>query len=101
MSGHADPAPVALVVDDDAALRRVLAIHLRAHGWVPLLARDGDEAVELALGAGPDVVLLDLGLPDLDGLEVIRRIRASSTLPIVVLSARQAGADKVDALDLG
>lgn len=93
---------IALVVDDDAALRRVLSIHLRAHGWTPILARDGDEAMELAVHGAPDVVVLDLGLPDLDGVRVIRALRAAGiTTPVVVLSARRAGADKVDALDAG
>ncbi|MCL3861085.1 response regulator [Actinotalea sp. K2] len=93
--------PVVLVVDDDAALRRVLGIQLRAHGWSPVLARDGDEAVELANRVGPDVIVLDLGLPDLDGVDVIRRLRETMITPIVVLSARQGGGDKVLALDAG
>ncbi|MHA7132408.1 response regulator [Oerskovia turbata] len=90
-----------LVVDDDAGLVRALAINLRAHGWDVTVATNGAEALDAAASARPDVILLDLGLPDLSGFEVIEGIRGWSAVPIVVLSARQLGDDKVDALDAG
>ncbi|WP_205471787.1 response regulator transcription factor [Nocardioides sp. SYSU D00038] len=90
-----------LVVDDEPALARALAINLRAHGWEVVTAADGRSALEAAAGEHPDVVVLDLGLPDLDGTEVIAGLRGWTSLPIVVLSARQHGEDKVEALDLG
>lgn len=90
-----------LVVDDDPGLVRALAINLRAHGWDVTLAMTGAEALDAAATARPDVIVLDLGLPDLSGFEVIEGIRGWSAVPIVVLSARQLGDDKVDALDAG
>ncbi len=90
-----------LVVDDEPALARALAINLRAHGWEVVTAADGRGALDAAATTHPDVVLLDLGLPDLDGTEVISGLRGWTTVPIVVLSARQHGEDKVEALDLG
>ncbi|RXR28101.1 response regulator transcription factor [Oerskovia turbata] len=90
-----------LVVDDDAGLVRALAINLRAHGWDVTVAMTGAEALDAAASARPDVILLDLGLPDLTGFEVIEGVRGWSAVPIVVLSARQLGDDKVDALDAG
>jgi two-component system KDP operon response regulator KdpE len=90
-----------LLVDDDATLRRTLGIGLRAEGHVALIAADGRSALE-ALGEDkPDIVVLDLGLPDLSGMEVLRRLREWSTVPVVVLSARAESAEKVQALDLG
>lgn len=90
-----------LVVDDEPALARALAINLRSAGWEVVTAADGRSALEAAATTHPDVVLLDLGLPDLDGTEVIAGLRGWSSVPIVVLSARQHGQDKVSALDLG
>ena len=90
-----------LVVDDEPALARALAINLRAHGWDVVTAADGRGALEAAAERHPDVVVLDLGLPDMDGTEVIAGLRGWTTVPIVVLSARQHGEDKVEALDLG
>ncbi|MEU4362710.1 response regulator [Promicromonospora sp. NPDC023987] len=90
-----------LVVDDDAALARALAINLRAHGWDVTAAPTGAAALDAVASARPDVVLLDLGLPDMPGLDVIEGIRGWTRVPIVVLSARQLGDDKVDALDAG
>lgn len=90
-----------LVVDDEPALARALAINLRSAGWEVVTAADGRAALEAAATTRPDVVLLDLGLPDLDGTEVIAGLRGWSSVPIVVLSARQHGQDKVAALDLG
>ncbi|MDR7382235.1 response regulator [Promicromonospora iranensis] len=90
-----------LVVDDDAALARALAINLRAHGWDVTVAPTGAAGLDAVSSARPDVVLLDLGLPDMPGLDVIAGIRGWTRVPIVVLSARQLGDDKVDALDAG
>ncbi|MFI6423906.1 response regulator [Promicromonospora sp. NPDC050880] len=90
-----------LVVDDDAALARALSVNLRAHGWDPTTAATGTAGLAAAATIRPDVVLLDLGLPDMPGLDVIDGLRGWSRVPIVVLSARQLGDDKVDALDAG
>ncbi len=90
-----------LVVDDEPGLRRALSINLSARGWDVTVAADGAGALEAAAATHPDVVLLDLGLPDLDGLDVIAGIRGWSPVPIIVLTARTASADAVDALDAG
>ena len=90
-----------LVVDDEPALARALQIHLRAHGWTVTTAPDGRSALDAVATIHPDVVLLDLGLPDMDGMQVIEGIRGWTSVPIVVLSARQHGEDKVEALDIG
>jgi two-component system KDP operon response regulator KdpE len=90
-----------LVVDDEPQIRRALAINLRARGYEVDLAEDGRTALELAARSHPDVVVLDLGLPELDGVEVIRGLRGWSRVPIVVLSVRDAERDKVAALDAG
>ena len=90
-----------LVVDDDATLRSTLAIGLRAADHEVLIAADGRTALQALREDRPDVVVLDLGLPDLSGIEVLRRLRAWSTTPVVVLSARAESTEKVEALDLG
>jgi two-component system KDP operon response regulator KdpE len=90
-----------LLVDDDAPLRQTLAIGLRAEGHEVLLAADGRTALQVAAEDLPDLMVLDLGLPDLSGVEVLRRLRGWSRLPVVVLSARDGSPDKVEALDLG
>ncbi|KRA39205.1 MULTISPECIES: response regulator [unclassified Nocardioides] len=90
-----------LVVDDEPQIVRALGIHLRARGWEVVTAGDGTEALAVADASAPDVVVLDLGLPDLDGVDVITRLRARSAVPILVLSGRSDSADKVDALDAG
>ena len=90
-----------LVVDDEPQIRRALAINLRARGYEVDLAENGREALELAARSHPDVVVLDLGLPELDGVEVIRGLCGWSRVPIVVLSVRDAEGDKVAALDAG
>jgi two-component system KDP operon response regulator KdpE len=91
----------ALVVEDERGLRQALAINLRARGYEVDVATDGAAALELAARARPDVVVLDLGLPDLDGVDVIRGLRGWSAVPIIVLSARDGEPDKVGALDAG
>ncbi|HZP28871.1 MAG TPA: response regulator [Acidimicrobiia bacterium] len=90
-----------LVVDDEPQIRRALAINLRARGYQVDLAEDGRAALDLAARSHPDVVVLDLGLPELDGVEVIRGLRGWSRVPIIVLSVRDAEGDKVAALDAG
>jgi two-component system KDP operon response regulator KdpE len=90
-----------LVVDDEPGLAHALAITLRASGWDVTTAGDGASAISAAASRSPDVILLDLGLPDMSGLDVITAVRGWSRVPIVVLSARQHGEDKVDALDAG
>jgi two-component system KDP operon response regulator KdpE len=93
--------PVILVVDDDTAIQRALGPLLRARGYDARVAATGTEALRLFSDDPPQLVVLDLGLPDLEGTEVCRRVRAASTVPIIVLSARGTEADKVQALDLG
>ena len=90
-----------LAVDDDPGLRRALAINLRARKYEVDLAEDGASALEAAARRPPDVVVLDLGLPDMDGSDVIRGLRGWTQVPIVVLSARSGQGDKVEALDAG
>jgi two-component system KDP operon response regulator KdpE len=96
----ADPATV-LVIVDDASLNRALTATLKAAGFRPVAARTAGEGMRWFRHYAPDLVLLDLGLPDRDGLSVIREIRQKGSTPIVVLSAREAEAVKVEALDLG
>jgi two-component system, OmpR family, KDP operon response regulator KdpE len=90
-----------LLVDDDATLRSAVGIGLRAEGHDVLIAADGRTALQALREDRPDVVVLDLGLPDLSGVEVLRRLRTWSTTPVVVLSARAESTEKVEALDLG
>jgi two-component system KDP operon response regulator KdpE len=90
-----------LVVDDEPQIRRALGINLRARGYDVDLAPDGERALDIAARQHPDVVVLDLGLPGLDGVDVIRGLRGWSQVPIVVLSVRDAEHDKVAALDAG
>jgi two-component system, OmpR family, KDP operon response regulator KdpE len=93
--------PVLLVVEDEAQMRRFLRTSLGNHGYRVVEATTGAEALALAQSHNPELVLLDLGLPDMDGIEVARRLRAWMTAPIVVVSARGQEADKVRALDGG
>lgn len=93
--------PRVLVVDDEPQLVRALGINLRARDYEVHAAGTGAQALELASRHKPDVVLLDLGLPDMDGVEVVEGLRGWTTVPIIVLSARQDSQDKVRALDAG
>ena len=95
------PRPRILLVDDEVAIQRAIGPLLRSRGYDVDIAGSGADALRLAGERMPDLVVLDLGLPDLEGTEVCRRLRATSQVPIVVLSARTAETDKVDALDLG
>jgi two-component system KDP operon response regulator KdpE len=90
-----------LVVDDDPQIVRALRINLRARQYDVDIATDGASALRAAAAHPPDLVVLDLGLPDLDGTEVIRGLRGWTTVPIIVLSGRAEGTDKVAALDAG
>ncbi len=90
-----------LLVDDDTTLRRTLGIGLRAEGHEVLMAADGRTALQALREDRPDIVVLDLGLPDVSGIEVLRQLRVWSTTPVVVLSARAESSEKVEALDLG
>ena len=90
-----------LVVDDDETIRRTLRINLRARGYEVEEVATGRDALSTVEDAPPDLVILDLGLPDVDGVEVLRRLRRTSRVPVVVLSARQQSDDKVEALDEG
>jgi len=91
----------ALVVDDEPQILRALKINLSARGYEVQVARDGRSALDAAARFRPEVVVLDLGLPDLDGVDVITGLRGWTTVPILVLSGRTDSADKVDALDAG
>jgi two-component system KDP operon response regulator KdpE len=93
--------PRILLVDDEPALQRAVGPLLRSRGYDVDIAGSGQEALDLFAARHPELIVLDLGLPDLEGTEVCRRIRAQSAVPILVLSARGAEADKVNALDLG
>ena len=95
------PKPVLLVVEDELAIRRFLRTALRAQGYALFEAATGTEALTLAARERPDLILLDLGLPDLDGLDVLGRLREWSTVPVIILSARGQEADKVRGLDAG
>jgi two-component system KDP operon response regulator KdpE len=90
-----------LIIDDDISLLRAVGISLRARGYEVIVARGGEEGLSLAAHKRPDVILLDLGLPGIDGIEVVRGLRGWSTVPIIVLSARHQSVSKVEALDAG
>ncbi|MEU4408232.1 response regulator [Streptosporangium sp. NPDC023963] len=90
-----------LVVDDEPQLLRALRINLAARGYEVAVAGDGAAALRQAADRHPDLVVLDLGLPDMDGVEVIHGLRGWTTVPIIVLSGRAEGRDKVEALDAG
>ncbi|MBG6217759.1 two-component system KDP operon response regulator KdpE [Arthrobacter sp. CAN_A6] len=90
-----------LIVEDEPQLLRALQINLRTHGYHPVTATNGTSALTAASEHRPDLVVLDLGLPDMDGVQVITALRTWSQVPIIVLSARHAPEDKVEALDAG
>lgn len=93
--------PLVLVVEDDAPVRNLITTTLRAHDYRFLSAKDGEEAILEASSHNPEIILLDLGLPDIDGVDIIRKIRTWSNIPIIVISARSEDSDKIDALDAG
>ena len=93
--------PLILVVEDDAPVRNLITTTLKTHEYKFITAQNGNNAIMEASSHNPDIVLLDLGLPDIDGVEVIERIRTWSDMPIIVISARSEDKDKIDALDAG
>ena len=93
--------PLILVVEDDAPIRNLITTTLKTQDYKYIAAATASEALQQATIHAPDVMLLDLGLPDLDGIEVIRRIRSWSAMPIIVISARSEDSDKIEALDSG
>jgi two-component system KDP operon response regulator KdpE len=95
------PTTRVLVVDDDAQIRRAVRTSLGVQGYDVLAAPDGETALEMVATSEVDLVVLDLGLPDIDGVEVIRRLRSWTQVPVIILSVRDAQEDKVVALDLG
>lgn len=90
-----------LTVDDDPAILRTLTINLKARGYDVEIATDGRSGLQIVHERMPDVILLDLGLPDLDGIAVLRQVRSFSQVPVIVVSARAESDDLVEALDLG
>lgn len=93
--------PMILVVEDDTPVRNLITMTLKAHDYKYISAQNGNNAIMEASSHNPDIVLLDLGLPDVDGVEVIERIRTWSDMPIIVISARSEDKDKIEALDAG
>ena len=93
--------PMILVVEDDTPVRNLITTTLKAHEYRYITAENGEQAVLEASTHNPEIILLDLGLPDMDGVEVIRIIRTWSMTPIIVISARSEDADKIEALDSG
>ncbi len=93
--------PLILIVEDDAPIRNLIMTTLKAHEYKYLTAQNGENAIMQASSHNPDIVLLDLGLPDIDGVEVIKKIRSWSEMPIIVISARSEDNDKIEALDAG
>ena len=93
--------PLILVVEGDNSVKNLITTTLKAHDYRYLTASNGADAVLEASSHNPDIVLLDLGLPDIDGVDVIKKIRTWSNMPIIVISARSEDTDKIDALDAG
>lgn len=93
--------PLILVVEDDIPVSNLITVTLRAQDYPFITAQSGESAISKAASQSPEIVLLDLGLPDLDGVQVIRRIRSWSNMPIIVISARSEDGDKIEALDAG
>lgn len=93
--------PFILVVEDDAPIRNLITTTLKTYEYKFISASSGEQAIMQASSHNPDIVLLDLGLPDIDGVEIIKTIRSWSEMPIIVISARSEDKDKIDALDAG
>lgn len=93
--------PLILVVEDNPPVRNLITTTLKAHEYRFLAAPDGESAILEVTSHNPDIMLLDLGLPDVDGIEIIKKIRTWSNLPIIVISARSEDTDKIEALDAG
>lgn len=93
--------PLILVVEDDKSVNNLITTILKTHGYRYLTALNGATAIMEASSHNPEIMLLDLGLPDTDGVEVIRKIRSWSNMPIIIISARNEDKDKIEALDVG
>ena len=93
--------PTILVVEDDYAVRNLISTTLKTHDYKFITAMNGETAILEAVSHNPDIILLDLGLPDIDGIQLIKKIRSWSMTPIIVISARSEDTDKIDALDAG
>ena len=93
--------PAILIGEDDRSIRNMIAVTLEAEGYTFYTAENGREALLASTSRQSDIVLLDLGLPDLDGVDVIQKIRSWSEMPIIIISARSDDRDKVEALDAG
>ena len=92
------PNPLVLVVEDDKPVRRLIALTLETHGYRYKTAEKGSEAIMVSLSYQPDLVILDLGLPDMEGVDIIKKTRTWSNMPIIVVSARSEDSDKIAAL---
>ncbi|GAB6169142.1 response regulator [Clostridium carnis] len=90
-----------LVVEDDKAIRNFISATLEVHSYECFTAKNGEQAILIATSNKPDIIILDLGLPDIEGMEIIRKVRTWSNCPIIVVSARSEDKDKIEALDLG
>jgi two-component system KDP operon response regulator KdpE len=97
----AENKPVALVIDDEVQIRRLMRLTLESEGYIVYEATSGQEGLTATVYRRPDVIVLDLGLPDMEGVEVLRRLREWSTIPVLILSVRQDVEEKVAALDRG
>ena len=93
--------PLILIVEDEAPIRNLISVTLEAHDYRFIIAPNAGTAIMESSSHNPDIMLLDLGLPDMDGVEVIRKIRSWSNMPIIVISARSDDTDKIEALDAG
>ena len=93
--------PLILIVEDDPPIRNLISVTLEAHEYRYITAGNAANAILEATSHNPDIMLLDLGLPDMDGVEVIRKIRSWSNMPVIVISARSDDTDKIEALDAG
>ena len=93
--------PLILIVEDDNHIKNLISTTLKVNKYNYLVATSGKEAIMLAVSHKPDIILLDLGLPDMDGVEIIKNVREWSNIPIIVISARSEDTDKIDALDFG
>lgn len=93
--------PTILIVEDDGAVRNLISTTLQTHDYKYILATNGETAILEASSHNPDIILLDLGLPDIDGIDIIKKVRSWSNMPIIVISARSEDTDKIEALDAG
>ena len=93
--------PLILIVEDDNHIKNLVSTTLKVNKYNFLIASSGNEAIMLAVSHKPDIILLDLGLPDMDGVEIIKNVREWSNIPIIVISARSEDKDKIEALDFG